>query len=549
MAYYDNVDENEEENPAQGMNKPQQNQSEAPIQRSSQPSTGSTGASSVPNQQAAPRSTQAASSGASPGFQNYAKANQGNAQSKLNETVTKNVSNMGQSATKSIDNASEQFSQRADQGALGGAANRSTVLADAQGAVTAARNAGAVEQPQQDRFKEAINARYAGPESIRQTEAYNSAAEKAKTAQTAIDNSKTASGREDLLRQVFQGSGEYGAGLNKLDSALLNASQQGVQNLQNAAQAQGNVGQKLDQAQVGSVNLAQNLANEVRGIRDQVRTDFTSQQEAERAATEGRLDNVQQNWDALPDYFKALLSNNGQSKLTQEEADYLGVRSGQGLYNTGAGVIIPGQFNRDEQITKDEYTRQAALAQLAGLDLSNELSTTQRYVDEDLAGTKTIQDSLNLAEVQRQMAEAEKNFYTGAKGTNITARGNKDGQVEYRNTNVADALAKMGYNDGIYDNGLVNNNNLYSTLAGNEAQAYKGNSGKGYDDVRGAESWTNYHQRVAAQRAHGTAADQVNKYIQSQGFNNRINVNESGLDETRMNALANLLAQLNGTGE
>lgn len=569
MAYYQNENEDENKDTAQGMNSQEQSQSStSPVQLSS-PTSATAGSgpttSGINSQIQAPKGTAKSSSGSGPGFANYAQANKGKAQESLNSAVAQNVANAGQTATNAINQASQQFNTRADQGALGGQQSRSTAVSDVQGTVDSARNLTAgnnVDQSQQDRFKQVINAQYTGPESLRQAGLYDPAAQKAQTAQNLADNSKTATGREELLRQLYQQRGDYTAGLNKLDSALLNASQQGVHNLQNVAQAQGNIGQKLDQAQIGSANQAQNLTNEVKDIRNQSRDVFSEGKAAEEAATEERLAGVIENWEELPEYFRDIIrnqaktagtvskelasqntaeinkikadsgydnivkqittqqtqlanlnkqlksallreqafgvnsgnsskiknqinalnstlsnlnkqkstidkqiskvqtpknTNNDATFFNSAEAAMLGINSGEGLYNLGANAIKSGVADKEKLISKDEQARQAALASLAGLDLSNQLDTNLLYNNAEKAGTQTALDALDLAGTRANINAAEEAFRNLAEKTNLTgtgrgkaSKGNAFGSKSRTATakftgNVEDFLNKAGY--------------------------------------------------------------------------------------------------------
>ena len=148
---------------------------------------------------------------------------------------------------------------------------------------------GQLGQDQVSRFQEVINAKYQGPESLRQAGLYELASDKVNKAQNTINQSKTATGREEMLRNLFAQRGDYTQGLNKLDAGLLNASKEGVSALNQAAQAQGNIGQQLDQAQINSANAAQNRASEIKDIQEQARQAFSTGKAAEEAATEERL--------------------------------------------------------------------------------------------------------------------------------------------------------------------------------------------------------------------------------------------------------------------
>jgi hypothetical protein len=470
LAYYNNEDEKDQN--VQGMNT-QNNETQqngAPQQLTG----GISGASSGPVPTGAQAQPKATSSGQT-GFQNYQKANQGTATNKLAGAANTNVANQAQTAKTGINQATTAFGQKVDAGSL---ANRENAVNDVKGAVDAARNitaGGAVAQPQQSRFQEVINAKYQGPESLRQSGEYNKAAGKVDTAQTALDQTKNAQGREELLKNMYSHGGNYTQGLNKLDAGILNASQQGVQNLQNTANAAGNIRNQLDQAQIASANLAQNRTNEIQNIQNQARDTFSQGKTAEEQATENRLSSVIQNWNQLPDYFKDIIRNreNGSTvDLNGLESNILGIGSGEGFYNLGADAIKTGVADREKLISKNEQARQAALASLGGLDKQGLLNTNLKYGNADLAGTQTALDALDLTGTRANLNDAEKNFQTFAEGDNITGVGSKKNKTNgkryyaYENANLGDTLKNAGYQfgDSVAANN-IGNSDLLAALA------------------------------------------------------------------------------------
>jgi hypothetical protein len=196
-----------------------------------------------------------------------------------------------------------------------------------------------VTPEQQQRFADIINAKYGGPGSIQEAGLYNRAAEKARTAQEAIKQTQTAAGREQLLRNIFSQNRDYSG---KLDALLLNASQQGVGQLQQQAQQAGNLQQKLQQAQTESANLATGRAKEIADIQQQARKSFLEGRTAEETGTESRIDKLikepvvdpvtkepiqkltaegkpmvdsagnpvyMTQWDQLPEYYRGIIRN------------------------------------------------------------------------------------------------------------------------------------------------------------------------------------------------------------------------------------------------
>jgi hypothetical protein len=355
MAYY-----NQNSNPAtnaQGMNEKkdeeQQQGANAPVQLSN----GSAPAAPMTMQaqpQANANVTKPASSGMGAGFQAYTKANQGKATNNLAQAAQSNVQNLGQQAQTSINQATNKFGQKVDAGSL---ANRQQAVQDVAAAVQAARQTtvpapqaqngvvppaaqpqanqfGNVNQDQANRFKEVINAKYQGPESLRQSGLYAPAQQNVQAANQAAQNSQTAQGREELLRQMYEKRGDYNRGLNKLDTSLLNSSKQGVANLQQTAGQFKNINNDLNKAQMNSGALAQNRASEIQNIQNQARNTFTQGKQAEEAATDQRLASVIKDWDKLPEHFREIIrkSPQGQIGLNQAEAGILGILNGEGLY-------------------------------------------------------------------------------------------------------------------------------------------------------------------------------------------------------------------------
>jgi hypothetical protein len=502
MAYYNNVEDKEQDDASQGMNQTAQQSPTQPVQLSGQSSTIGSAPGSTPK----PANTspgKPASSGSAPSFQNFAKANQGKAQESLNSAAAQNVTNQSQMASSSINQANTQFGQRVDQGSL---ANRQNALTDVQNTVQSARNiaaGNAVDQTQQDRFKEVINAKYQGPESLRQSGLYNKASQAVGTAQTSLDNTKTALGREDLLRNMYQDKGNYTSGLNKLDSALINSSQQGISNLQNAAAQQGNLGQKLDKAQIGSINASQNRSNEINQIKQQARDAFSTGKTDEEKATDIRLSKVVEDWEILPEFYRNIIrqSAGGPTNFSTFEAASLGLNSGEGLYNLGADAIKSAQHDKTRLISKDEQARQAALSQLAGLDMSNQLDTNLLYGDADRAGTQSALDALDLKATREGLNAAEQQFRDTARATDLmgegfkkVSRGNAFGKKTKTYTanvggNVGNFLEQAGYNldsqNGAGQNVAASNDLLKAALA---ASSYGRNNADAEDNQKVIES-------------------------------------------------------------
>lgn len=360
MAYY-NQNQNQSTDSSLGMNKKKEEEQAAPesgaapVQLTSASANGAdSGNIAAPlngNPIAQNNTPKSASSGMGGGFQSYQKANQGAATNRLAQASAQNVTNQGNAAKTSINQATNQFGKKVDAGTL---ANRHQAVQDVSNTVSAARGITApaaatpaapiqatatpaqpnaalagIEQKNLDRFQEVINTKYQGPESLRQAGLYQLASKKVGTAQNTINQTKTATGREEMLRDLYAKRGDYTKGLNKLDSAVLNSSQAGVKSVQDAANSQGNIGNELAKAQTNSTNLAQNRTQEVNQIRNDARQAFTTGKKEEEQDTEDRLTamttapvlgddgkpvlkpdgTVLTQWEQLPQHFKNIIAN------------------------------------------------------------------------------------------------------------------------------------------------------------------------------------------------------------------------------------------------
>jgi hypothetical protein len=407
MAFFNNDDE--ENKNAQGMNQTSQpeQQEQAPQQLAGSVAGASGG--SIPTgaqSQAAPKST---SSGMT-GFKTIQQANAGTATNRLNQAASTNVANQAQSAKTAINQASNSFGQKVEQGTL---ANRGQAVDDVKNVVQQARQVtqanNQIAQPQQSRFQEVINAKYQGPQSLRQSGDYLKASGQVENAQTALDQTENATGRENLLKNLFKNT-NYTQGLNKLDAGILNASAPAVQNLQNVAKAQGDISQQLDQAQISSANLATNRAQEIANIRGQARQEFETGKAAEEAATEARLSNVIKDWDLLPNYFKDLIKNKAQNRsaVVNEELAPL-----QKQYD--AAIKDPNYLQKKEVV--DVYAKRVAeLEREARRNgsprLSNQLNDARRRLEFYQNELTPFQSAIN--NYDKQIKEVNNKFNPNA---------------------------------------------------------------------------------------------------------------------------------------
>jgi hypothetical protein len=251
-------------------------------------------------------------------------------------------------------------------------------------------------------------------------------------------------------------------------------------NIQKQAGELGGMRQELSRTNVDTQLQAQNRAKEISQIKDQSRREFTAQQEAEKALTEGRLDDVVANWDNLPNYFKELITKQGGGTLNLNpyEAAMLGVSSGEGLYNLGADAVKSGIADKGSLVSKDEVARQQALANLAGLATDQGLDQTMKY-SADKAGTQTAADALDIQGTRAGFNEAEQSFRTQAEAANLVgsgskkvSRGNAFGKkTKTYNATVENNVADMLRNAGYDMNSEIGQNAARSILSDDQAMS------------------------------------------------------------------------------
>jgi hypothetical protein len=473
---------------------------------------------------------QKAGTGTFSNLKSYLQAAQGGGQQKVAQAATQQVQKLGTGAQKGIGQAHQTFGQRVEAGSL---ANMGTAGQEAQDIIGTARGVTyqAPQQPaqteavaqtqeaatepttpqaqqyftpeQQQRFAEIINAQYQGPQSLQEAGLYESAAQKARTAQEAALKSQTAGGRELLLKDIFGRGRDYSRGASKLDALLLNTSRQGLEQLQEQAKSAGGMQQQLQAAQNQSAAEAQNRARAIEDIRSGARGEFTTARADEELGVEKRIDDLiktpvkdatgkdilksdgtpMTQWDQLPEYFKDILRKTpkGGVKLSTEELAILGVRPGEGLYNLGVDAIKQASAERGRLITKDELSRQLALQQLSQLDTSNQLQKDLTYTDLDKAGTQNLLNSLDVKGIRDVLNAEQAEFNKRAKEADLMGKGKKKVSkgnwagtktatyYAQQKANVADLLKQAGYDtdklpDNMIDSMILNPKDLNKYL-------------------------------------------------------------------------------------
>jgi len=611
----------EEEQKGQGTSQalgqpvPDQQQVTSAPQPQTTPASGpaTIGASSAPSaapSQAMPKQ-QKAGTGSFSNLKNYLQAAQGGGQQKVAQAATQQVQRLGTGAQKGLQQAQQTFGTQLQAGSLAGmetagqeakdiiGAARGTVYQAPQPAQQQTESAPQQEtstppqpttpQPQQyftpeqqQRFAEIINAQYQGPMSLQQGGLYEQAASKARTAQQAAELTQSAEGRSQLLRDVFGRSRDYSRGASRLDSLLLNASEQGVKQLQEQAQPALQSQQALQAAQNLSANEAAQRKAAIEQIQSGARTAFTGARSEEEAAADEYINNIQANWDKLPEHFKNVLmqsvTNPKTSRvgsvtpagyipgsmdilydrylssgvgprynLSKEELDILGLSSGQGLFGITPDVIQAAQkASNAELITKDQLSRQLALAQLASLEKTGSLKKDLQYTDLEKAGTKNILDSLDVQKLQNIMTENKARMEKALENQNLAMATFPEGQptkASYKNQNLLDILKAGGYTTAESQNSLVGDTSksLLQSIA----------EGKGYTPQTSLEipgyvqtAFKNLRPTINEQQLLQWALPRIQNTLSTYGGSDTVQQTENEETNVRAAALRKLLSEI-----
>jgi hypothetical protein len=124
-------------------------------------------------------------------------------------------------------------------------------------------------------------------------------------------------------------------------------------------------------------------------------------------------------------------------KLSQLEAESLGVQGGEGLYNIlkeqgVEGLIKTAAYDKNKLIGTDEQAQLARLQSMAELAkdygvAGSGVNVVNQFGDRDLAGQQNATSALDIDNFKRLMQGAERTFRTDAAASNISGTGTGSG--------------------------------------------------------------------------------------------------------------------------
>jgi hypothetical protein len=261
-----------------------------------------------------------------------------------------------------------------------------------------------ISDQDRQRFADIINAQYQGPASLQQAGLYEQAATKARAAQQAAELTRTAAGREQLLKDVFGKTRDY---RGKLDTLLLNASEQGVRQLQQQATPASQAQAALQEAQNVAANEAAQRAAAIEGVRTGARTAFTTAKQEEEAATEGRINKVLANWEAAGNKVKDLITDKTANQAVYQEA-----------------LTSSPEVTSAQKALQDATNYLNSFPNTPGYRNSDKYYYAQEAVKNATQGLNRAKDAVKNRLDQVILSQAEANFLGVKEGTGFF--GNKD---------------------------------------------------------------------------------------------------------------------------
>ena len=320
-------------------------------------------------------------------------------------------------------------------------------------------------------FQDIINAKYSGPRNLTETgNIYQQSLEQANKAGRVGELAQSAQGREQLLReQNTLGGRQYTRGASQLDNLLLGRQTDQLAQMEAAGRDIGSSRDLMSQLTGQASTVAGQTAEGVAATKNLARQEFASIANERQGQIDSRVGDVIENWDKLPAHFREALSRpDGTVDISKVEAATLGVQSGEGLYQLSGEdlfgtaedpAVVAERARLISQGEQGNLSRLQALSNLAQTD--EKLYDIGDYFNQDIAGTQSAFDALNLEGVRSKLSGAEQGFRQDA-GVDQVGRGSdyeryKRGWGQSRGKahasatqtgNLKDILSAQGYDFG-----------------------------------------------------------------------------------------------------
>jgi hypothetical protein len=421
MAFVDDPNKNTEETQVAGAAPLSNEASMAPTAPEQADMSGSTapmtsgGSTPATTNKKAPK----ASSGTFTNIQKYVDKNKPQAQ-KMAESSLEGIRKTQENVKKQQQSALQDFTTTAQASGLQNTEQQVGKLKDYTSQQAGLTTAETPAQMTDRQFQDIINAKYSGPRNLTETgNIYQQSLEQADKAGRVGELAQSAQGREQLLReQNTRGGKQYTQGASQLDNLLLGRQADQIGQMEAAGRDIGSSRDLMSQLSGQASDVAGQTAEGVAATKNLARQEFANLAAERQGQVDSRVGDVIENWDKLPAHFRETLSKpDGTVDLSKVEAATLGIQSGEGLYNLSGEDLFGTAENpavaaeRARLISQGEQGNLSRLQALSNLAQTDEkLYDIGDYFNEDLAGTQSAFDALNLEGVRDQLSGAEQAF-------------------------------------------------------------------------------------------------------------------------------------------
>ena len=411
-----------------------------------------------------------ASSGTFTNIQKYVDKNKPQAQ-KMAESSLEGIRKTQENVKRQQQSALQDFTTTAQASGLQNTEQQVGQLRDYASQQAGLTTAETPAQMTDRQFQDIINAKYSGPRNLTETgNIYQQSLEQANKAGRVGELAQSAQGREQLLReQNTRGGKQYTRGASQLDNLLLGRQTEQLGQMEAAGREIGSSRDLMSQLTGQASAVAGQTAEGVMATKNLARQEFASIANERQGQIDSRVGDVIENWDKLPAHFREALSRpDGTVDISKVEAATLGVQSGEGLYNLSGEdlfgtaedpAVVAERARLISQSEQGNLSRLQALSNLAQTD--EKLYDIGDYFNQDLAGTQSAFDALNLEGVRSKLSGAEQGFRQDA-GVDQVGRGSdyeryKRGWGKSRGKahasatqtgNLKDILSAQGYDFG-----------------------------------------------------------------------------------------------------
>lgn len=294
------------------------------------------------------------------GYTNIQKLVGANQNNQLGSTISGDINKSSNSVQDNLNNAQSQFNGQSTANNANTAANTSLVQNVLSNPTDYYSNGNTTNQTGANQFQSLMSGVYQGP-----TQLNNAAQLNAQAADVSQQgkNTQSQAGIQQLL-QRYVGNGQYQQGQQNLDATLLGqtGSNQLAQARQGSLALQNNVNNATNAASAQGQQYTQQAKDYGQNVQNQFSQDVTNLNSANQQTAQAAQ-------NAQNAQYQKALSDYASGKISQQEADTLGINNGQLTYNISANPYLQQNTitaNAQNSASAQDYAKYAALQNLAG---------------------------------------------------------------------------------------------------------------------------------------------------------------------------------------